>query len=231
MDNALVLIVEDEPQIAEILVTYFERAGFRTVTAGDGETALQHHRRLSPDLVVLDVNLPRRDGQGVLADIRRYADTPVIMATAMGEDLEKLAALQVGADDYVVKPYNPLEVVARSRAILRRAAGLARRTPLRVGPLEIEPDAHHARILDAEGEGRDLDLTLTEFRLLAHMAANPRRVHARAELLDACLPEDGEALERTVDSHVSHLRRKLAAAGRPGFIAAVRGVGYRLAAR
>jgi two-component system, OmpR family, response regulator AdeR len=231
MENALILIVEDEPQIAEILEAYFTREGFRTVRAGDGDTAVQHHRMLSPDLVVLDVKLPRRDGHAVLAEIRRHADTPVIMATALGEDLEKLTALTVGADDYIVKPFNPLEVVARAKAVLRRTAGRAgAATVLRVGLLEIDVSAHVLRITSSAGVGAPLDLTLTEFRILAHMARAPQKAFSRAEILDACLPADGEALERTVDSHVSKIRRKLEAAGIDGYLEGVRGVGYRLQA-
>lgn len=229
MDNALVLVVEDEPEIAEILTAYLERDGFRTVTARDGETALQHHAMLSPDLVLLDVRLPRLDGFAVLARLRAAADTPVIMVTSLGHDLDRLSSLRIGADDHVVKPFNPLEVVARARAVLRRTMGrpgLARR--LAVGALEVDLAAHAARVQEPGGAAAPLDLTATEFRILAHMARAPSRVFTRAELLDACLPGDGEALERTVDSHVSKLRRKLLAAGLDGFLEGVRGVGYRL---
>jgi two-component system response regulator AdeR len=226
MDNALILIIEDEPEIAEILDAYLGRDGFRTVRAADGLTGLQHHRMLRPDLVVLDVKLPKADGFEVLAEIRRRGDTPVIMATALAEDLDKLSALRIGADDYVVKPFNPLELVARARAVLRRTQGRADTQLLRLGPLEIDPQAYAAGVV-FEHETKPLDLTLTEFRLLEHMARAPRKVFSRAELLDACLP-DGDALERTVDSHVSNLRRKLEAAGAPDLLEGVRGVGYRL---
>ncbi|WP_374659268.1 response regulator [Phenylobacterium sp.] len=226
MDNALILIIEDEPEIAEILDAYLGRDGFRTVRAADGLTGLQHHRMLRPDLVVLDVKLPKADGFEVLAEIRRRGDTPVIMATALAEDLDKLSALRIGADDYVVKPFNPLELVARARAVLRRSQGRADAQLLRLGPLEIDPQAYAASVV-FEHETKPLDLTLTEFRLLEHMARAPRKVFSRAELLDACLP-DGDALERTVDSHVSNLRRKLEAAGAPDLLEGVRGVGYRL---
>jgi two-component system response regulator AdeR len=225
--NALILIVEDEPEIAEILEAYFVREGYRTVRAADGETALQHHRMLKPDLVVLDVRLPKRDGVQVLADIRRSADTPVIMASALGDDLDKLTALRLGADDYVVKPFNPVEIVARARAVIRRASGRGAARLVRVGAVEIDPSAHVARVLGVE-ETAPLDLTLTEFRLLAHMAPEPTRVFTRAELLDACLPNETDAMERTVDSHVSKLRKKLEAAGVAGWLDGVRGVGYRL---
>jgi two-component system response regulator AdeR len=229
VEDALILIVEDEPQISDILVAYFAREGFRTVTAGDGDLALVHHQMLSPDLVVLDVKLPRRDGFEVLATLRARGSTPVIMASAMGEDLDKLSALRIGADDYVVKPFNPAEVVARAKAVLRRTQGT--RTPaalLSVAGLTVDTNAHSASLQAGDEPGQALNLTLTEFRLLSFMARSPHKAFSRAELLDACLPPDGEAIERTVDSHVSKLRKKLEAAGGPGWLEGVRGVGYRL---
>lgn len=228
MMNALILIIEDEPEIAEILESYFAREGFRVICAGDGPLGLAHHQRLRPDLVVLDIKLPGLDGYEVLAAIRRRGETPVIMVTALAEDLDKLQALRIGADDYVVKPFNPLEVVARARAVLRRTLGRAPETVLRLGPLSVDPQAIRAVVEGAAGQVT-LDLTPTEFRILAHMAAAPGRAFARADLVDACLPE-GEALDRTVDSHVSNLRRKLSVAGAEGLLTGVRGVGYRLEA-
>ncbi|SDF52140.1 response regulator [Rhodobacter capsulatus] len=228
MMNALILIIEDEPEIAEILESYFAREGFRVICAGDGPLGLAHHQRLRPDLVVLDIKLPGLDGYEVLAALRRRGETPVIMVTALAEDLDKLQALRIGADDYVVKPFNPLEVVARARAVLRRTLGRAPEAVLRLGPLSVDPQAIRA-VIEAAAGPVALDLTPTEFRILAHMAAAPGRAFARADLVDACLPE-GEALDRTVDSHVSNLRRKLAAAGAGGLLTGVRGVGYRLEA-
>ncbi|ADE86625.1 response regulator [Rhodobacter capsulatus] len=228
MTNALILIIEDEPEIAEILESYFAREGFRVICAGDGPLGLAHHQRLRPDLVVLDIKLPGLDGYEVLATIRRRGETPVIMVTALAEDLDKLQALRIGADDYVVKPFNPLEIVARARAVLRRTLGRAPETLLRLGPLSVDPQAIRAVVETAAGPV-PLDLTPTEFRILAHMAAAPGRAFARADLVDACLPE-GEALDRTVDSHVSNLRRKLSAAGAEGLLTGVRGIGYRLEA-
>jgi two-component system, OmpR family, response regulator AdeR len=228
VDNALILIAEDESEIAAILTSYLERDGFRTVTAADGESALTHHLMLKPDLLLLDVNMPKRDGLSVLTEVRRRGNTPVIMATARAEDLDKLSALQVGADDYIVKPFNPMEVVARVRAVLRRSSGaMGNPAILRVGMLEIDTVCYIVEVYKADGPAR-LDLTLTEYRLLEHMAHAPRRVFSRAELVDACMPES-DALERTVDSHVSNLRRKLDTAGASGLCAVVRGVGYRLA--
>lgn len=225
MTNALILIIEDEPEIADILRRYFEREGFRTVGAGDGETGLSHHLRLKPDLVVLDVKLPRQDGYEVLSVLRQRGDTPVIMVTALAQDLDKLQALRSGADDYVVKPFNPLEVVARAKAVLRRA-GHNRNRIMRIGALLIDMDAYTV-IAETAGSRQNLDLTRTEFRLLAHMAQWPNRVFERSELVDACLPE-GDAVDRTVDSHISKLRRKLIEAGVDKQLTGVRGVGYRL---
>jgi two-component system, OmpR family, response regulator AdeR len=230
-DNALILIIEDERQIAEIYQAFFEREGFRVVTAADGEAGIDLHRMLSPDLVVLDVGLPKRDGIEVLTEIRRTANTPVIMCTALGEDLEKLLALKIGADDYLVKPFNPLELVARTRAVLRRATDVdGRGSVIRVGDMEVDMVAHQVRVAPPSGPARVMDVTPTEFRVLAHMARAPRKAFARSEILDACLPTDGNALERTVDSHVSNLRAKLDALGVPGMLPVVRGVGYRLMA-
>jgi two-component system, OmpR family, response regulator AdeR len=226
VDNALILVAEDEAEIARILTSYLERDGFRTVTAGDGETALMHHAMLKPDLVLLDVQMPKRDGFAVLAELRQRGQTPVIMATARAEDLDKLSALRIGADDYVVKPFNPMEVVARVKAVLRRAQGVENPSIIRFGAVEIDTSSYTVSVITIAGPVT-LDLTLTEYRLLAHMARNPRKVFTRGELVDACLPE-GDALERTVDSHVSNLRRKLDTAGASGLCAVVRGVGYRL---
>ena len=228
MTDALILIIEDEPEIAEILETYFAREGFRVICARDGVTGLAHHQRLRPDLVVLDIKLPGQDGYEVLAAIRRRGETPVIMVTALAEDLDKLQALRIGADDYVVKPFNPLEVVARARAVLRRTMGRAPEHVLRLGPLTVDPEAYRAAIDAPEGTVA-LDLTPTEFRILAHMARFAGRAFSRGDLVDACLPE-GAALDRTVDSHVSNLRRKLAEAGAEGMLEGVRGIGYRLEA-
>lgn len=228
--NPLILIAEDEAEIADILDAYLTRDGFRTVRAENGRVALDLHLSLRPDLVLLDVKMPLLDGYEVLTELRRRGDTPVIMVTALEEDIDKLLALRLGTDDYVVKPFNPQEVVARVRAVLRRAQAANAERALHVGAITVDPGAHVARV---EGEGgagtsRVLDLTLTEFRLLAHMARAPQRAFGRAELLDACMP-DSDALERTIDSHISNLRRKLDGAGAPGFLENVRGVGYRLA--
>lgn len=225
-----ILVVEDDPEIADIVQAYLHREGFGTLRAADGEAALLLHERHRPELVLLDVQLPGLNGWTVLTRLRERGGTPVIMLTAMDLDVDKLMALRVGADDYIVKPFNPAEVVARVQAVLRRtraAAAPVPRGPLRFGPLAVDPDAHTARVEHADGRSVALSLTLTEFRLLVRLVQAPRRIHTRAELLAACLPE-GEALERTVDSHVSKLRRKLEEAGLPHCPGSVRGVGYRL---
>lgn len=224
----LVMVVEDEPDIASVMVAYFERDGFRTITARDGDSALTQLDMLRPDIVILDVKLPKKDGIEVLKEINQRGTTPVIMATALGEDLDKLLALKMGADDYVVKPFNPMEIVARARAVLRRSRNAAS-AKLQAGMVEVDQDSHSAYVVDGDAR-QPLDLTLTEFRLLAHMVRAPRRVFSRADLLDACLG-DSDAVERTIDSHVSHLRKKLASAGAEDHICSVRGVGYRLLAQ
>lgn len=228
--GAIILVAEDDPDIADILTAYLERAGLRVVRAEDGRRTLDLHLSLKPHLVLLDVQMPKLDGWQVLAEVRHRGDTPVIMVTALDQDIDKLMGLRIGADDYVVKPFNPAEVVARVQAVLRRAAmggGDAARRPLRCGRLRIDLDGHQAWAEGDDGTEQALDLTLTEYRLLVHLARTPKRVFSRGELLGACLPE-GEALERTVDSHLSKLRKKLEAHGVMGVPTNVRGVGYRL---
>ncbi|ORE91882.1 response regulator [Aurantimonas sp. 22II-16-19i] len=222
--TALVLIAEDDDEICAILDAYLVREGFRTVKARDGRTALDLHLALKPDLVLLDVTMPRLDGWEVLAELRRRGSTPAIMITALDKDIDRLQGLRIGADDYVVKPFNPIEVVARAKAVLRRSGLASAAGVLRVGELSIDLDAYQASLGDAP-----LALTLTEFRILAHMARSPTKVFTRSELVDACLP-GSDALDRTVDSHLSKLRKKLEQAGAAGLLPGVRGVGYRLTA-
>ncbi len=226
--QALVLIAEDEPEIAEILQAYLRRAGLRTVHAADGRSALNMHLSMKPDLVLLDVQMPKVDGWKVLAEIRHRGETPVIMLTAMDQDIDKLMGLRFGADDYVVKPFNTAEVVARTQAVLRRSMADPGRHArvLRAPPFEIDLEQHEASV-QVDGVSHRLALTLTEFKLLTHLARAPKRVCTRAELLTCCMTE-GDALERTVDSHVSKLRKKLEELGVQGMPSGVRGVGYRL---
>lgn len=225
----LILLIEDEPEIAEILEAYLRRDGFRTAHAPDGMEGLQLFRRLHPALVVLDIRLPRQNGIDILQTLRAESNTPVIMLTALTDDINKLLSLRLGADDYIAKPFNPAEVTARIQAVLRRSgqAPVPTSSRIRVGPLLIDPDMHAVMVEDPDGQATPLPLTLTEFRLLAFLARQPRRCFSRYELIDACLPES-DALDRVIDSHLSKLRRKLEQAGCANFIEAVRGVGYRL---
>jgi two-component system response regulator AdeR len=225
--TALVLIAEDEAEIADILIAYLQRSGLRTQHASDGQQALALHQALKPDLLLLDVQMPVLDGWKVLSEIRTRGDTPVIMLTALDQDIDKLMGLRLGADDYVVKPFNPSEVVARVQAVLRRtrASAPAATQMLRVGPFQIDLDSHEASVM-VNDQQQTLELTLTEFKLLACLMRAPKRAFSRAELLVTCLPE-GDTQERTVDSHVSKLRKKLEALDIQGVPASVWGVGYR----
>lgn len=222
--NGLILIVEDEPNLAEVLEAYARQEGFRCERASDGNAALQLYRASRPDLVLLDIMLPGKSGLDVLRTIRQDGSTPVILVTARAEEADQIVGLELGADDYVVKPFRPREVMARVRAVLRRSftEGAEHSAPLRVGPLDID-----LRAVKASVKGQALSLTPTEFRLLSHLAASPGRAFTRQELLAAALP-DSDALERVVDAHLAAARRKLEAAGAPGLLQTVRGVGYRL---
>lgn len=222
LSGALVLVVEDEPNLSEVLEAYLRLGGFRTERAADGEHALRLFHEAKPDLILLDVLLPRGDGFDILRRVREAGDTPVIMVTARVEDVDRLVGLRMGADDYVTKPFNPPEVVERVKAVLRRARPSASEPVLRVGGLEVD-----SRGMEVRAAGRRLELTLSEYRLLEHLARHPGRVFSRAELLAACLP-DSDALERVVDAHLGSVRHKLAAAGVAGVFETVRGVGYRL---
>lgn len=220
-----ILVVEDEPIIAETLEAYLRREGYRTERAGDGRRALELFRAVSPDLVLLDLMLPEVDGWEVLRAIRAERPTPVIVVSARSDEVDRLVGLELGADDYVVKPYSFREVTARVRAVLRRSSApksdVAR---LAVGPLVVEVDNVRALVQE-----RPLGLTATEFRLLATLAEAPGRVFSRPELIERCMPES-DAVDRTVDSHMRNLRRKLADAGAEKLVETVRGMGYRLAA-
>lgn len=222
--NALILIVEDEPEIALILSRYLEVSGYRTLSVRDGDQAIALSHQLRPDLMLLDLNIPRRDGFQVLSQLRQNNQMPIIVVSAMSEDDDKLSALRIGADNYVTKPFNPKEVVARVGAVLRRMKPQPE-SVMRLGNVTLDDRARRVEV-----EGRDTGLTDSEYRLLQVMMRQPGRAFSRAELLDSGL-EDSEALERTVDSHISHLRRKLAARGADIVLNGVRGFGYRLDAR
>jgi DNA-binding response OmpR family regulator len=223
MPEGRVLVVDDEKKIVESCRLYLEHAGYEVVCAYNGEQALAEARDSRPDLVVLDLMLPRVDGLEVCRRLRAGSQVPILMLTARSTEEDKLLGLGLGADDYLVKPFSPRELVARVRAILRRAppAGAV----LRFGALEIDPERHEVR-----RGGEPVTLTPREFDLLAALARAPGRAFTRARLVAAAFGEDSEVLERTVDAHVMNLRRKIEDdPAAPRLVVTVPGVGYRFA--
>ncbi|HEX7895002.1 MAG TPA: response regulator [Terriglobales bacterium] len=222
-----VLLIEDDAVSASTLEAYLRRDGFDVAIAEDGKRGIEMHSQWKPSLVLLDVMLPKLSGTEVLSAIRRAGDTPVIMVTAIGDEPDKIGALRYGADDYIVKPYNPKEVVARVVAVLRRIG--ARTEPidhLREGSLTVNLQTYTAHVHDPKHGNTQLDLTPTEFNLLSTLLKTPFKAFTRSELLETCLPESA-ALERVVDAHIHNLRRKLEAHGIVGVLVTVRSVGYR----
>ena len=214
-------------KIAGLVRDYLEHAGFEVIVVGDGEAALASARGTRPDLVVLDLGLPGRDGLDVTRELRRTSSVPIVMLTARGDESDRLVGLELGADDYVVKPFSPKELVARVRAVLRRteAAGKDGAEVLWVGDVDV--DVPRMRV--AVG-GRPIDLTATEFQLVATMARQPGRVFTRSQLLDAVHGVAFESYERAIDAHVKNIRRKVEPVpSRPRYLLTVHGVGYRFA--
>jgi DNA-binding response OmpR family regulator len=224
MDVRTILVVEDAMNIARLVRDYLEHAGFQVVVTGNGEAALAAARGRKPDLVVLDLGLPGRDGMDVARELRRTSSVPIVMLTARGDEADRVAGLELGADDYVVKPFSPKELVARVRAVLRRTdAATTGAEIIRVADVEV--DVPRMRVTVG---GRTVDLTPTEFELLATLARQPGRVFTRGQLLDAIHGVAIETYERAIDAHVKNLRRKLEPhPGRPRYVLTVRGVGYR----
>ncbi|MCO5219966.1 MAG: response regulator transcription factor [Thermomicrobiales bacterium] len=223
---ATILVVEDEREIAQLVRDYLERAGFGTTWAGDGDRAVEQVRNGRPDLIVLDLGLPGRDGLDVIREVRALGQTPVVILTARGEETDRIVGLELGADDYIVKPFSPREVVARVRAVLRRAAGPDDdRRVLRRGTMEI--DIPRMRVIV---DGRQIELTATEFQLLVTLARRPGQVFTRGQLLDAVRGDAFEGYERAIDAHIKNVRRKIESdSAKPMFIQTVYGVGYRFA--
>lgn len=220
----LILLVDDEVSILRLARLYLEREGFRTTEASDGTAALEAAKRARPELIVLDVMLPKVDGLEVCRRLRADNDpTPILMLTARDEDIDKILGLEIGADDYLTKPFNPHELVARVKAILRRVerASAERTAPLHVGNLTIDPGAREARIAQ-----RSLDLRTQEFELLLVLAENLGRAMSREKLLELAWGFDFYGQTRTVDVHVAHLRKKLE--GGSVRIETVTGVGYKM---
>ncbi len=221
-----VLVVEDESRIAGLVRDYLEHAGFAVLTAGDGAAGLALARTRRPDAIVLDLGLPRVDGLDVIRALRRDSSVPIVIVTARGEESDRIAGLELGADDYVVKPFSPKELVARVRAVLRRAE-MPPLTDERIMAGDLALDMARRRVTVAD---RAVRLTPTEFELLATLAREPGRVWTRSQLLDAVRGFSLETYERAIDGHVRNLRRKLEPEpGSPRYVLTVHGIGYALA--
>jgi two-component system alkaline phosphatase synthesis response regulator PhoP len=217
-----ILVVDDERNIVDLVRLYLEKEGYAVVTAADGDEALALHARHDPDLVILDLMLPKRDGFEVCREIRRRGETPIIMLTARSDDIDSIVGLELGADDYVTKPFNPRALVARVKAVLRRTDATWRgNRSIEVGPLRIDPRRREATVND-----RRLDLRPREFDLLAALARDPGVVLTRDVLLEGVWGTDFPGETRTVDVHVAEVRKQLGPDGPR--IETMRGLGYRL---
>ncbi len=223
-----ILVVDDEPKIVQLARDYLERAGFQVLSAGDGKTAVAGIRAYKPDLIVLDLGLPEMDGLDVTRAIRKESNVPIVMLTARGEETDKLVGLELGADDYMTKPFSPKELVARVRAVLRRfEAATTGSEIVRAGDLVLDIPRMRATVT-----GKEVDLTPTEFQLLTTLAREPGRVFTRAQLLDAVRGTAFESYERAIDAHIKNLRRKIEPdPHEPHYIMMIYGVGYKLVDR
>jgi two-component system alkaline phosphatase synthesis response regulator PhoP len=221
-----ILVVDDEARIAEIARDYLQRAGFHVTTVSNGADALTIARSRHPDLIVLDLGLPHMDGLDVTRALRKQSNVPIIMLTARVDEGDKVIGLELGADDYVTKPFSPKELVARVRAVFRRVdTAPARGDVIRAGEVTLDRRKMQVSVRD-----RPIDLTRTEFELLATLAGQPGRVFTRAQLLDAVRGIEAESFDRAIDAHVKNLRHKLEADPRnPRYVLTVHGVGYKFA--
>jgi len=219
-----VLIIEDEVELVKVLRSYIEKAGFTVISAYRGDTGLSIWEKRQPDLVILDLNLPGMDGIDIAREIRRKSNTPIIMLTARVEETDQLIGLELGADDYITKPFSPRIVVARVRALLRRASTEPSPVKLiQVADLIIDIDAHN--VVRA---GHEIELTPTEFNLLVKLASQPGRAFTRSQLLESVMDTTFEGYERTIDAHIKNLRSKIETnPKKPVYIETVFGVGYR----
>ena len=214
-----ILLIDDEPEIVEISRDYFKSAGYDVVTANNGLSGLQTARREKPDLIVLDLMMPEMDGLDFCRTIRRESDVPIIMLTARVEETDKLIGLEIGADDYITKPFSPRELVARAKVVLRRVAGDSSAEIIRVGNVSLDR-AHY----QVQMEKREIQLTPTEFEIMATLMSQPGRIFSRSQLLNAAHGVAFESYERAIDSHIRNLRHKLEP---DEFIITVHGVGYK----
>jgi DNA-binding response OmpR family regulator len=218
-----ILVVDDEPKIAEICQDYLQAAGYEVVTATTGPEGLSAARREKPDLVVLDLMLPEMDGLDVCRTLRRESDVPIIMLTARVEETDKLIGLELGADDYITKPFSPRELVARVRVVLRRASGDPASEVIRAGEVTLDRARFEVNLPE-----ETLSLTPTEFEILATLMSQPGRIFSRAQLLNAAHGVAFESYERAIDSHIRNLRRKLERGDdKTNYIVTVHGVGYK----
>jgi DNA-binding response OmpR family regulator len=224
-----ILVVDDEPKIVKLVRDYLERAGFGVRVAADGKSALSLARTEKPDLVILDLGLPQMDGLDVTRELRKVSNVPIIMLTARSEESDKLIGLEIGADDYITKPFSPKEVVARVRVAFRRMENYAA-SPELIRAADLTLDVPRMRVM---AEGRKIEeLTPTEFSLLAAMARFPGRVFARAQLLDALHGVAFESYERAIDAHIKNIRHKIEPnLSEPRYILTVYGVGYKFTDR
>jgi two-component system alkaline phosphatase synthesis response regulator PhoP len=223
--NELVLVVDDEPKTAKIARDYLESSGFQVTTATNGVDALATARHERPDLVVLDLNMPGMDGLDVCRALRRESDVPIIMLTARVEETDRLIGLELGADDYITKPFSPRELVARVRAVLRRTKGGWQGGLIRSADLEIDLNGHRV-----ERAGQNIQLSRSEFNLLVTLAQNPGQTFTRAQLLNRLHGVAYDGYDRSIDAHIKNLRRKLEEdPSDPQYVLTVFGVGYRFA--
>jgi two-component system response regulator BaeR len=219
-----VLIVEDERKIATLLRDYLRQAGYRTHWLENGDEVDDYVRNQQPDVILLDLMLPGKDGLTVCRELRVHSPVPIIMVTARVEEIDRLIGLELGADDYVCKPFSPREIVARVKALLRRSAANSDATTADIRGCIVDEETFSARI-----DGHALDLTPVEFRLLAMLARHPGRVYSRDRLMDSIYPDGRVVSDRTVDSHIKNLRRKIHdATGRDDVVRSIYGVGYKL---
>lgn len=224
-----ILVVDDEERLVSLVKAYLLQEGFQVITAYNGQEALQASRTARPDLIILDLMMPVMDGYEFMRLQLKERETPIILLTAKVQDSEKVLGLELGADDYVTKPFSPRELVARVRAVLRRLAPAGSLSPelLQIGELGLDPAGRLVRLA-----GRPIDLTPSEFDLLAFLLANPGRAFSRFELLEKTQGTAYEGYERTIDAHIKNLRAKLESDPRqPRYIETVYGIGYRMAAR
>ena len=221
--QSTILVVDDEPKIARLARDYLEKNGYRVVTAADGPSALSMARRERPDLIVLDLLLPGMDGREVCRILRAESDVPIIMLTALSEESDQIVGLEIGADDYIVKPFSPRALVARVRALLRRTQRSVKAPAvIRARDLEIDTGRYTVAL-----KGKPLRLTPSEFDLLAILARHPGQTMTRQQLMDELYGGAASGVDRSVDSHIKNLRRKLESASEARFIETVYGVGYR----